>query len=201
MADSSSTNGKISSFGRSQKSIIKELCAYDPINARDDQRLAHNCYLQMIGVLNQKIQIVTTITDESTERMLEHIAFVLVEGELLKKRSNDLVFEDPFNMKILEMVEGGKYNYENLQSVCSKYETPAGMAEHKNRAVKKHQYFKDRGFTEEDALATTFAIAFYTGSKGERINRAGSMLARVGNGTALQKIDQDGIVDAGIILY
>ena len=201
MDDSSSEDDKMSSFGRSQKSILKELCAYDPITARDDQRLAHNCYLQMIGVLNRKIQIATTITDESTELMLEYISFVLVEGELLKQRSNDLVFEDHFNMKILEMVEGGKYNYENLQSVCSKYETPEGMKEHEKRAVRTYQYFKDRGFTKEDALATAFALAFYTGSKSERINRAGSILARVGNGVALQQIDQDGIVDAGIILY
>lgn len=201
MVDSSSAHGKFSSIGRSDKSILRQLSAYDPINARDDERLAHNCYLQMIGVLNQKIQIITSVTDESAEHILEHIDLVLVEGELLKKRSNDLVFEDHFNTKILEMVEEGKYNYQNLQRVCSKYEKPVGIAQHQKRAGRTSEYFKTRGFSEDEALATAFALAFYTGSKSERINRAGSMLARVGNGAALRQVDQDGLVDAGIILY
>jgi hypothetical protein len=59
----------------------------------------------MIGVLNKRIRIATTITEESNELMLEHIDFVLIEKELIEQRSNDLVFEDNFNMKILELAK------------------------------------------------------------------------------------------------
>jgi len=59
----------------------------------------------MIGVLNKRIRIATTIIEESTELMLENIDFVLIEKELIEQRSNDLVFEDSFNMKILELTK------------------------------------------------------------------------------------------------
>ena len=198
---SSSEDEEVPQYGRSNKSIFKELCAYDPISARDEQRLAHNCYLQMIGVLNRKIRMSTTITEESTELILEHIDFALTEDALLKQRSDDLVFEDHFNTNILEMVEAGQFTYDKLRSICSKYESQDGMNQHRERAKQAYQYFVDRNFTKEDAIATAFALAFYTGSKSERINRAGSMVARNGNGKALMQIDRGAIVDAGIILY
>jgi len=86
MSEYSSEDDEILQYGHSTKSIIKELCAYDPVHAENDQRLTHNCYLRMIGVLNKRVRLVTTISEESTELMLEHIDFVLTEKELIEQR-------------------------------------------------------------------------------------------------------------------
>jgi hypothetical protein len=201
MSAYSSEDDEVQQYGRSTKSIIKELCGYDPVNAKEDQRLAHNCYLKLIGVLNKRIKITSLITEETAELVLEHIDFILTAKELLEQRANDLVFEDNFNTKVLEIAKSGQFTYDKLKQICSKYETSDGMKQHDERVAETYEYFTERDFRKEEAQAIAFALAFYTGSKSEAINRAGSLLARQGNGTALSQIAKGDIVDAGIILY
>ena len=201
MSNYASDDDEDQPYGRSTKSIIKELCAYDPVNAKEDQRLAHNCYLKLIGVLNKRMKIATGITDETTELILEHIDFILTAKELIDQRANDLVFEDNFNKKVLDMAKRGQFTYTKLKTICLKYETSDGMRQHEARVEETFEYFTNRDFHKEEAQSIAFALAFYTGSKSEAINRAGSLLARQGNGTALTQIAEGDIADAGIILY
>jgi hypothetical protein len=141
------------------------LSAFDPIKANDDQRLAHNCYLRVISVPDEEIKIPLQNDNEKTELTLEQIGFAATVEDLIGYRLNDLVFEDNFNEKILTMASGGKFTYDKLFSVCSKY----GMKQHQLRCEEKYEYFTKLGFSNEEAKSNVLAIAFYTGSKSETI--------------------------------
>ena len=195
------SSAEVTGHGRSSISVLAELYAYNPVTASDIQRLAHSCYLKVIGVTNQQIEILFHNNKEEIELVLEKIIFAANVEDLIIARSNNLVFEDNFNEEILQMTNNGKFTYERLVSVCSKYEKPAGMEQHIQRSEEKYQYFTKLGFSKTEAKANVLAIAFYTGSKSERINRASSLVARKGNGEALATTAEDDGSDTAVLLY
>ncbi|CAF1516828.1 unnamed protein product, partial [Rotaria sordida] len=75
------------------------------------------------------------------------------------------------------------------------------IAEHNDRAAKSCQYFLDKGLLKNEALASAFAISFYTGSKSEACSRGASLIARQSNGVSIDDKTVKELSEASIILY
>ncbi|CAF3911540.1 unnamed protein product, partial [Rotaria sp. Silwood1] len=98
-------------------------------------------------------------------------------------------------------------SFDKLKGVCRKYEEASKlnvekvMTEHADRSNRTYKFFLDKGLSEDDARASAFAIAFYTGSRSEACSRGASLVARRGNGIVVEQRTAEEMKEASIILY
>lgn len=216
-------------MSRSVAGIITELTGFNPSSADSSKRLPHECYMILVGLLDtsSKVEILTDMVEErekhghdgeavaasiaimeceEVETILEHVTLKQNTDELKNVRQDHFVYEDHFNLTLCQEMENTA-SFEKLRKVCRKYEANSKidvdkvMSEHTNRARKTYRFFLDKGFTEDDALASAFAIAFYTGSRSEACSRGASLVARRANGVVVGQKIVDEMKEASIILY
>lgn len=216
-------------MSRSVAEIITDLSRYNPTTADSSDRLSHDCYMILVGHIANadKLQMLKdmiqaredSISEEGTaaasinimeceevEIILEHMTLQHTADELVDSRRKRLVYEDNFNPTLFEYM-AHKASYDRLKAICYKYEANSKenpdkvIREHADRADRTYRYFVDAGLQEDDALASAFAIAFYTGSRSEACSRGASLVARRGNGVVVEQITADEMKEASIILY
>jgi len=209
--------------------IIAELTAFNPATASDDHRLAHSCYMVVVGqvedpsylsllddmikyldednVNSNKVDDSLAIMEcEEVEIMLQHMTLDYTIDELNNLRQNHFVFEDNFNMALISHLNRSP-SYEKLKHICHKYEGTSEndakmvISEHERIANQSHGYFMQRGLSEDDARASAFAITFYTGTKSELCSRGASLITRQANGTIIEDKTINELQEASIILY
>ncbi len=215
-------------MSRSVAEIITDLQNYDPSTADNSQRLSHDCYMILVGYLDKnKVRMLQDMIEareescseeataaasiriiecEEVETILEHIALKHNTEELTDARRGHFVYEDHFNSTLCKDMENSA-SYEKLKSICRKYEGNSKMnvdkvmEEHTNRSNRTYKYFLDKGLSENDARASAFAIAFYTGSRSEACSRGASLVARRANGVVIEQRTAEQMKEASIILY
>ncbi|CAF3372402.1 unnamed protein product [Rotaria socialis] len=216
-------------MSRSVAEIITDLSSFDPSTADKSQRLSHDCYMILVGYLNSNDKLkklkdmieqregsnnqettaaasIGVVECEEVETILQHITLKFNTEELTDTRRHHFVYEDHFNTALFEYMENSA-SFEKLKRICRKYEENSKlnvdnvMKEHTDRANKTHSYFVNKGLSEDDALASAFAIAFYTGSRSEACSRGASLVARRANGVAVEQRTQAEMKEASIILY
>jgi len=150
---------------------------------------------------------ISVMESENVESILEHITLNYNSDELREARREHFVYEDNFNSALVDLMEE-KATFQKLRKICRHYETKPKvnvdkiMAEHDARANKTYSFFKNKGLSEDEALASAFSISFYTGTKSEACSRGASLVARHSNGIVIddEKVIQE-LNEASIILY
>ncbi|CAF4043092.1 unnamed protein product, partial [Rotaria magnacalcarata] len=216
-------------MSRSVAEIITDLSRYNPLTADSSHRLPHDCYMILVGYLNDKDKIkmlkdmvearnestnqgteaaasIKAMECEEVETILEHITLKYNTEDLINERCEHFIYEDHFNSTLCRSMEdSARFNI--LKRICRKYEEPSTlnvdqvMQEHTDRSNQTYTFFLEKGLSKDDAQASAFAIAFYTGSRSEACNRGASLVARRGNGVAVQERTADEMREASIILY
>ncbi|CAF1418458.1 unnamed protein product [Rotaria sordida] len=216
-------------MSRSVNEIITDLTTFNPRTATAQHRLSHDCYMILVGYVEDKKQLtklrsmveslgettggaygaaasIGVMECEDVEFILEYIRLNHNSEELLDARNEHFVYEDNFNSALSSYIEETA-SLEKLIKICRYYENRRGInvdnviAEHNDRAAKSCQYFLDKGLLKNDALASAFAISFYTGSKSEACSRGASLIARQSNGVPIDDKTVKELSEASIILY
>ena len=214
-------------MARRAKDILKDLCTYEPKTAKPMERLPHDCYMIRVGRIQSKEHLeiflgmmgsqetldheedenqaeYTVLNSEEVEGILEHMTFEWRTEELDGQRQSHLVHEDNFNSSLVGLIES-KFSFQKLRAVCERYEKKETMGkvmqEHDNRVELSYSYFVKKNLSIEEAKALAFSISFYTGAKSETCNRSASLVARKGNGQAIEASTEEEIYEAAIILY
>lgn len=213
-------------MSRSVAEIIVDLTKF---KANSPDKLSHDCYMILVGFLQNKTYLqmlkdminaqedhhveedvaaasIKIMECEEVENILEHITLKHDTKELTDARKEHFVYEDNFNPALCEYMENNA-SYEKLRRICRKYEelskknVDVVIGEHADRANKNYKYFVNKGLSEDDARASAFAIAFYTGSRSEACSRGASLVARRANGVVIEEKTVDEMKEASIILY
>ena len=214
-------------MSRSTAEIIVDLINFNP---NSNNKLGHDCYMVLVGFLQSKTHL-QTLKDminaqgdqygekninaagsikimecEEVETILEYITLKYNTDELNDARQERFVYEDNFNPTLCEYMENNA-SYDKLKRICRRYEEFSKtnpdivIREHTDRANKTYKYFVNKGLSEDDARASAFAIAFYTGSRSEACSRGASLVARRANGVVIEERTADEMKEASIILY
>ena len=216
-------------MSRSVAEIIVDLTNFNPATADTNRRLSHGCYMIPVGYLGHEKHLkllkdminakedqhfdtsiaaggIKIMECEEVETILEYIILKYDAENLNNTRNEHFVYEDNFNSALCEYMQNTA-SYGKLKRICRKYEVLSKenvdfvMSEHEGRANRTHKYFMRKGLSEDDARASSFAIAFYTGSRSEACSRGASLIARRANGIAIQERTVDEMKEASIILY
>ncbi|CAF1508303.1 unnamed protein product [Adineta steineri] len=201
---------------RSVSEIITDLSNFNPSATDTTHRLSHDCYMIVVGYLegNNKLKILEDMIKareepisegkgaaaasigimecEEVETILENITLKHSTEELNDARKEHFVYEDHFNLTLCEKMENSA-SFAKLETICRKYEAESEinvdtvMEELTDRADGTYKYFLERGLSEDEARASAFAIAFYTGSRSEACSRGASLVARRANGVAVEQ--------------
>ncbi|CAM4850638.1 unnamed protein product [Rotaria magnacalcarata] len=214
---------------RAVAEIITDLSRYNPSTANASDRLSHDCYMILLGYLsgNDKIDRLKNMVEalsesnnqetvasasikvmecEEVETILELVTLQYNTEDLTNARREHFVYEDNFNPTLCQYMENSA-NFKKLKGICRKYEEASKlnvdkvMEEHTGRSNRTYKFFLEKGLEEDDARASAFAIAFYTGSRSEACSRGASLVARRGNGIAVEQRTADEMKEASIILY
>ncbi|CAM4775634.1 unnamed protein product [Rotaria magnacalcarata] len=197
-------------MSRSVAEIITDLSRYNLSTANSSHRLSHDCYMILVGYLHDEAKLkmlkdmvearrestnkgtgaaasIKVMECEAVETILEHIILQYNTEDLTNERPEYFIYEDHFNSTLCKSMEDSA-SFENLKRICRKYEEPSKldvdkvMKEHTDRSNQTHEFFLRKGLPKDDAQASAFAIAFYTGSRSEACNRGVSLVARRSNG-------------------
>jgi hypothetical protein len=76
------------------------------------------------------------------------------------------------------MEDGRNPSFKNLVEACGKYDRKEDIEMHRDKSNHTYTYFTERGVSEDDAKAYSFAIAFYTGGYSAAINADATTVAR-----------------------
>ncbi|CAF1452022.1 unnamed protein product, partial [Didymodactylos carnosus] len=209
-------NKNESVIGNKSATLSKKLLLHSYLEG-GNTKTKHGFFMRPLGKIQSQDKYVLNLLDEaqieleSSERLLEYISIFTDDEETMitndqkrlqmitNDRQNDLVYEDNFNPIIFGMVQ--EFSYSKLYDVCAKYESEEDLSKHDNLSMKNSSFFTEKGLNKDEARAAAFAIAFYTGSQSDGINRGASMVARTSNGAAIKNLSEDDLNDAVIILY
>ena len=216
-------------MSRSVKEIITDLSRFNPRTSTASHRLSHDCYMILVGFVedHEQLEVLKNMIDseevtdqseveaapsiaimesENIEFILKYVSLRHTAKELQESRNEHFVYEDNFNSTLIDHMEE-RASFQKLQTICRHYETKPGanidkiMAEHNARAAKSHSFFIQKGMSEDDALASAFAISFYTGTKSEACSRGASLIARRANGVVVDEKTVQELNEASVILY
>ena len=199
MASSSNSSKDNTTAKQTQKNGNPDVFPF----ADNQQFKGHGFFMEVIATLKRPSDFppeTRQIDKEESEIVLEYVSLVNKQADLIKRRKNDVVYEDHFNQSVIDMIGRQKFSYDKLVEVCSKYESPEHLREHVIRGDVTWKLFEGY-MNKDDARAAAFAIAFYTGSQSYGINRSASFVARRSNGEALAVVKDEDLKDASIILY
>ncbi|UJR10946.1 hypothetical protein I4U23_015131 [Adineta vaga] len=214
---------------RAVHEIISDLSRFNPRTATAQHRLSHDCYMIVVGFMNDKKQLsklknmveacgeiaakgygaaesIAVMECEDVEFALEHMKLEHSSEELVDARNEHFVYEDNFS-SALSSYMGRKASLKKLREICRHYENRRGInvdnviAEHDVRAANSSHHFIAKGLSQDEALAASFAISFYTGSKSEACSRGASLIARQSNGVVIDEKTVQELSEASIILY
>ena len=209
--------------------IISDLSRFNARFASATHRLAHDCYMILVGHITDEDQLTEfqgvvkscgetqgetheaaaslgIMEREDVEYILEHIKLFHSPDDFIEARREHLVFEDNFNSSLVDLI-GKEASFQKLRKICEYYEGKSKrnlnrvMSEHDAKAEESMKYFLKKGLSEDDARAAGFAISFYTGTKSEAVSRGASLVARRGNGVTIEPDVVSELTEASIILY
>jgi hypothetical protein len=214
---------------RSVNEIITDLTRFNPQSATAQHRLSHDCYMVLVGYAQDRHQLtklktmieshgetdtgdygaaasIVIMECEDVEFILEYMILRHSSEELIDARNDHFVYEDNFNSALSSFV-AEKASLQKLKKICRHYENRRGInvdkviAEHDARAASSSSFFVEKGLSKDEALAASFAISFYTGSKSEACSRGASLIARQSNGVVIDEKTVQELSEASIILY
>lgn len=169
--------------------------------SRDSKR--HELFLEVIATQIEQTRIYTRIgdiDDELSECLIERCENVRSIEDCITARQKDLVYEDYFNSAITDIQLANEFSFKKLLETSKNYESAAEFQQHYRKCKKTYHLLKEN-LSDEDAKAAAFAIAFYTGSHSDGINRHTSLIIRQGNKRALLNTTIEYVSDVIIILH
>ena len=167
-------------------------------------RLAHVCYVKLLGAVPKFRKVLRGENPDSYDLSLEHVILYENATELAERRANYMVTEDDFAPTLARIISRdiGNYSFDHLREICRRYDSEGGIRKHEETSANKCVYYVNRGIPPDDARAFAFAIAFYTGSQSEMINRGVSMIVRSREKNVIVHQDEKKIgEDASIIMF
>lgn len=167
-------------------------------------RLAHVCYVKLLGTVYNFTGNLRGEDRDSYDLTIRHVSLHQDATELAERRAHYMVTEDDFAPTLARIISRneGDYSFDRLREVCCRFDSPYGISKHDKTSEEKHVYFLNRNILPDDARAFAFAIAFYTGSQSEMINRGVSMIVRSRDKNVIIQSDEKKIgEDASIIMF
>ena len=167
-------------------------------------RLAHICYVKLLGIVKNFRKILQGEDRNSYDLIITNVILFENATELAEQRDHYMVTEDDFAPTLAKIISRNinVYSFIRLREVCRQFDSEDGMKRHEAISAQKCVYFLERGIPADDARAFAFAIAFYTGSQSEMINRGVTMIVRLQEKNVIveQKDEKIG-EDASIIMF
>lgn len=171
---------------------------------KDKTRLAHFCYVKLLGIVQNFTKILQGEDRDNYDLTLADVILYESAAELAEQRNHYMVTEDDFAPTLAGIISrnSGTYSFARLKEVCCQFDSEIGMRKHEATSAQKCVYFLDRGIPADDARAFAFAIAFYTGSQSEMINRGVTMIVRSREKNVIVQQEEKKIgEDASIIMF
>ena len=172
--------------------------------SKDQNRLAHFCYVKLLGIVQNFTNILQGEDRDSYDLTLADVILYESAAELAEQRNHYMVTEDDFAPILAGIISRNSdtYSFARLKEVCGRFDSETGIRKHEVTSAQKCVYFLDRGISADDARAFVFAIAFYTGSQSEMINRGVTMIVRSREKNVIvQQEDKKIGEDASIIMF
>ena len=144
-------------------------------------KIKQRMYLQPVGKIANFEKLPTSMQydSETVELCLENAQLYQNAIQLMAQRDEFAVIEDDFGSALEEMMKDGRNpSFMNLIEACKKHDTEKDIEMHQDKSNDTYKYFTDRGASEDDARAYSFAIAFYTGGYSAGINADATTIAR-----------------------
>lgn len=169
------------------------------------KRKEHTCYMHLVGFIEtfNRRQSSTDIETDAVELQMAKTKLYQNIDELLGKRDEFAVFEDNIGSKLEKMLlRSAKPSYENLKTACCKHLTTKQAKTNEETCNNSFHIFTNQGIEKNEAKAYAYAIAFYTGSYSEEINKNAGLLARADRrnaSTDVEKVKVD--PNAALIMY